>query len=103
MAVEHPDRLLGLVMYAGWTSTDPFMRRIQEARKTLALSAGAAGFVKETPLFFYSNWYVNQNAEALAEADKAAAAKFHPTDIAAARVDAVLKFDREADLRRVRT
>jgi aminoacrylate hydrolase len=103
MAVEHPDRLLGLVMYAGWTSTDPFMRRIQEARKTLALSAGAEAYVKATPLFLYPNWYINQNAEALAEADKAAAAKFHPADIAAARVDAVLKFDREADLRRVRT
>ncbi len=103
MAVEHPERLLGLIMYAAWTTTDPYMRRIQEARKTLALSAGAEAYVKASPLFLYPNWYVNENAEALAAADKAGAAKFHAVKIAAARIDGVLKFDREAELGRIRT
>jgi aminoacrylate hydrolase len=103
MAVEYPDRLLGLVMYAGWITTDPFMRRIQEARKTLAVSAGATAYVKATPLFLYPHWYVNQNGKTLAEQDKPAADGLHPTDIAAARIDAILKFDRQSDLGRVRT
>ncbi len=103
MAVEHPERLLGMIMYAAWTTTDPYMRRIQEARQTLALSAGAEAYVKASPLFLYPNWYVNENAEALAEVDKTGAAKFHPVKIAAARIDGILKFDREADLRRIRT
>src|SRR5262245_50958035 len=28
MAIEHPDRLLSLVLYATWTTCDPFMRRV---------------------------------------------------------------------------
>jgi aminoacrylate hydrolase len=72
-------------------------------RKTLALSAGAEAYVKASPLFLYPNWYVNQNAEALADMDKASAAKFHSGKIAAARIDGILKFDREADLGRIRT
>jgi aminoacrylate hydrolase len=35
LAIERPERLLSLVIYASWTKCDAFMRRVFETRKTL--------------------------------------------------------------------
>ena len=73
MAIEHPDRVAGLVLYATWTKADPFMRRIFLARKTLALSAGVEAYIRATPIFLFPDWWINQNADAFADADEALA------------------------------
>lgn len=102
MAIEHPDRLDRLVLYATWTKCDPFFRRIFETRKTLLLDSGIEAYIKATPVFLYPDWWINQNAEALAKADRDLVADFPSAQIAASRCDAVMNFDRASQLGLIR-
>jgi aminoacrylate hydrolase len=103
MAIEHPERLDRLVLYATWTSCDPFMRRIFETRKTLLLDSGVEAYIKATPIFLFPDWWINQNAAALTAADRDLVAGFPSAEIAASRCDAVMNFNRAAELDRIRS
>lgn len=103
MGVEHPDRLLSMVLYASWTTSDPFMRRVMESRKRLALSGGARAYAEATPVYLFPDWWVNENAAWVEELDRNTIAGFPPPGIVASRCDAVIAFDRTADLGKIRT
>lgn len=103
MAIEHPDRLMSLVLYATWTKCDAFMRRVFYIRKTLLSSAGAAAYIKATPLFLFPDWWINQNSASLEVADKKLLEDFPPVEIAISRCDAVLNFDRVSQLGLINT
>jgi aminoacrylate hydrolase len=102
VALDYPERLLGLVLYATWTKADNYMTRVLQARKSLALSAGVEAYVRSSAVFLYPDWFVNENAAALEAADRVIAANFPPVDIAAGRIDGILAFDREAYLGAIR-
>ncbi len=102
MAIEHPERLKSVVMYASWVKSDPFMHRVFAVRKTL-LRASAAAYAAATPLFLYPDWWINANTAALEELDRNTVASFPPIEIAISRCDAVLRFDRKADLGKIHT
>jgi len=93
LAIEHPERLLSLVIYASWTKCDAFMKRVFETRKTLLETAGASAYIKATPFFLFPDWWINENAAALEAADTRLLADFPPVSIAASRCDAVMNFD----------
>jgi aminoacrylate hydrolase len=103
MAIEHPERLISLVLYASWTKSDAFMRRVFEIRKTLLSSAGAAAYLKATPLFLFPDWWINENSDALKAADTKLLEGFPPVEIAISRCDAVVNFDRVSQLGQIRT
>lgn len=103
MAIEHPDRLKSMVLYASWTKADPFMRRVMAARRTLLTASGAEAYVKATPVFLYPDWWINDNEALLVEREAKGIASFPPPEIGASRIDAVLAFDRTADLPKIRT
>ena len=103
MAVEHPERLLSMVVYASWVTSDPFMRRVMNSRKRLALSGGAKAYAEATPIYLFPDWWINQNAAWVEELDRKTVAGFPPPSIAASRCDAVVAFDRSADLEKIRT
>jgi aminoacrylate hydrolase len=102
MAIEHPDRIDRLVLYATWAKCDPFFRRIFETRKTLLLDSGIEAYIKATPIFLFPDWWINQNAEALAKADQDLVPGFPSAQIAASRCDAVMNFDRVSQLGQIR-
>jgi len=98
LAVTHRERLRSLVLYATWTQTDPFMRRVMETRKTLLESAGVEAYIRATPVFLYPDWWINSSAGELAALDAATLASFPAATIAASRCQAVIDFDRTAEL-----
>jgi aminoacrylate hydrolase len=98
LAAMHPERLLSLTIYASWTKADPFFRRVFEARRTLLTSAGVAAYVRATPVFLYPDWWINGNIGALEAREKVVIPNFPPAEIAASRIDAIVDFDRTADL-----
>lgn len=102
MAIEHPERIDKLVLYATWTKCDPFFRRIFEARKTLLLDSDIEAYIKATPIFLFPDWWINDNAEVLATADRELVADFPSAQIAANRCDAVMNFDRVSQLDKIR-
>lgn len=103
LAARHPERLLSLVIYASWTKADPFFRRIFEARRALLTTAGAAAYVRSTAVFLYPDWWVNENIGLLEEREKLVIPAFPPPEIVASRIDAIVDFDRTADLPKIRT
>src|SRR5215467_2846512 len=94
LAAKHPERLISLVIYASWTKADAFFRRVFEARRALLTSTGAAAYVRSTAVFLYPDWWVNE---------KIGIPAFPPAEIVASRIDAIVDFDRTADLPSIRT
>jgi aminoacrylate hydrolase len=103
LAVLNPERLKSLVIYASWTKADPFFRRVFEARRALLTEAGAAAYVRATAVFLYPDWWVNENASLLEERESVTIPAFPAPQIVASRIDAVVGFDRTAELSRIRT
>ena len=103
LAVTRPERLASLVIYASWTKADVFFERVFEARRTLLTGSGAAAYVRATAVFLYPDWWINKNAALLEEREKITIPNFPATEIVASRIDAIVAFDRTADLARIRT
>lgn len=103
MAIEHPERLKSVVAYAGWTKADPFMRRVLEARRTLLTASGARAYGRCSPIFLYPDWWINQNAELLEDRETRSIPAMAAPEIGASRIDALMAFDRTADLHKIRT
>jgi aminoacrylate hydrolase len=103
LAVTHPERLMSLVIYASWTKADPFFRRVFEARRTLLMTSGAAAYVRSTPIFLYPDWWINKNIGLLEVREKVVIPSFPAPEIVASRIDAIVDFDRTADLPNIKT
>ena len=103
LAAKRPERLASLVLYATWTKCDAFFARVFEARRGLLMSAGTAAYVRSTPVFLYPDWWINRNLTLIGEREKLAIAGFPAAEIAASRIDAIVAFDRTADLAKIRT
>jgi len=103
LAVTHPERLRSLTIYASWTKCDPFFQRVFEARRTMLTEAGAAAYVRSTPVFLYPGWWINDNIALIEEREKVIIPNFPPAEIVASRIDAIMAFDRTADLGKIKT
>ena len=103
LAATHPERLISLVIYASWTKADPFFQRVFEARRTLLTAAGPAAYIRSTPVFLYPDWWINENIGLLEQREKTVIPNFPAIEIAASRIDAIMEFDRTADLSKIST
>jgi aminoacrylate hydrolase len=101
-AVRYPDRLGCVVMYATWTHCDPWFRRLFEARRRLYLECGPELHQMFHPLFLYPPDYVNAHDAELDEERRRSLVNVAPVEVSVARIDAILAFDRRADLHRIR-
>jgi len=102
LAAKHPERLISLTIYASWTKCDPFFRRVFEARRTLLTQGGAGAYTRAASVFLYPDWWINENIGLLEERERVAVPNFPPAEIVASRIDAIVAFDRTADLPNIR-
>lgn len=104
IAIDHPGRLEGMVLYSSWTRSDTFFRRVMEARKALLTAPdGARAYVHARSFFVYPHWWINENLPKLVKADERALETFPGVEIVKRRIDAILAFDRTAELGMIRT
>jgi len=103
LAAKHPQRLISLVISGSWTKADPFFRRAFEARRALLVNLGAAAYVRASSVFLYPDWWINQNIGLIEERETVTIPAFPPAEIVASRIDAIMAFDRTADLPRIKT
>jgi aminoacrylate hydrolase len=103
LAVEQPQRVDRLVMCSTWTHCDPWFRRLFEARRLMYRSAGTELHAMFHPLWLYPPDYVNAHDAELDEERRRSASAAPPVEVAVARIDALLGFDRRADLGRIRS
>lgn len=103
IGIENPERLRSIVMYASWTKADEYFRRVFEIRKAIVLQQGAMAYIRATPVFLHPDWWINANKVALEAAEQKGLAAFPPAEIVASRIDAIVDFDRTADLAKITT
>ena len=103
LALDHPDRLISLVLSATWAGPDPFFRRCFEIRRETLTKLGWASYWRVSNAFLYAPWYVATHDAELAKQEAAQVANPPDLDIAVARIDAIVRFDRRGRLGRIRT
>jgi aminoacrylate hydrolase len=103
LAIEHPHRLASMVVAASWTKADAYFRRLFQLRKEILSRLGPASYLQANTLFLYPSFYVARNNEKLRQLEAQGLATVSPTEIILSRIDAILAFDRTAELGRIRT
>jgi aminoacrylate hydrolase len=103
IALEQPARLRSLVLSATWAGPDPYFRRLFEGRKEVLLTQGIEAYLRASVLVLAPPDWVSRNDAALTELHRAQAAASAPREILASRIDAIVAFDRRAQLARIRT
>jgi aminoacrylate hydrolase len=98
LAIEAPHRLRTLVLASSWTKADPFFRWCFEVRRELLIKSGMAAYQHIAPLFLYPPWFINRHADEIRAEQAASVASFTTVEIASARIDAILAFDRTNQL-----
>jgi aminoacrylate hydrolase len=101
LAIEHPGRIERLVMCSTWTHCDPWFRRLFEARRAMYQQCGPDLHAMFHPLFLYPPDYVNAHDAEIDEERRRNTAAAPPVEISVGRIDALLAFDRRADLHRI--
>jgi aminoacrylate hydrolase len=103
LALEHPERLASIVIAASWTRADAYFRRHFAMRKEMLSRIGPEAYIQTATLALYPPWYIAQNNEKLRLVYAQNLASFTYPEIVLSRIEAILAFDRVADLGRVRT
>lgn len=103
LAIEHPERLASIVIAASWTKADAYFRRLFHMRKEILSRLGPASYLQANTLFLYPSAYIARNNEKLRQQEAQGLATFSPPEIIMSRIDAILAFDRTAELSRIRT
>jgi aminoacrylate hydrolase len=103
LAIEHPSRLVSMVLSATWTKADAYFRRLFTLRKEVLLHLGPSSYLQSATLYWYPSWWVARNNERLRQLEAQNLAAFAPVDIVASRIDAMLAFDRTGELGRIKT
>jgi aminoacrylate hydrolase len=102
LGAEAPERLAGVILYAGWAGPDPYFDLCFKVRKELLLAAGAAAYHRATPLFLYPSRWIGEDQARLDRLISGMIATSPPVETLAARVDMLLNFDRRKMIGRVR-
>jgi aminoacrylate hydrolase len=102
LAIEHAQRVASVVIVAGWTKPDAYFRRFFAMRKELLSRLGPSSYIQANTLFLYPASYIAANNEKLRQIEAQHLAHFPSPDTIAGRIDAIMAFDRTADLAKIR-
>jgi aminoacrylate hydrolase len=103
LAIRSPGRLRKLVLFATWTKADKFFKQLFAARHALLTHVGKEAYVRAGTLFLYPPSWIKANEAVIEEREKLSIASFPPPDVVTSRIDAIVAFDRSAELDRIRT
>ena len=101
LALDHPGRLASLVIYASTTHGDAYRHRVFALRKLLFERGGRDAYAQYTSLLLYPPYWINANETRLRAMEAAAGAALGAPEVQASRLDAILRFDRRAELGRL--
>jgi aminoacrylate hydrolase len=101
MALDQPRRVGALVINSSTGRSDAYRRKIFAVRGALLARGRRADYARLTSLLLYPSWWINEHAAEI-EAEEAVAARARgPAPVQASRLDAILNFDRRAELARI--
>jgi len=94
LAIDHPDRLRCCIFSNTWTKADEYIRRVQIARKEIALNEGKEAYVRVSSLFTNGCNQFRYNLDKVMELEKRSLETIAEPDVLAARIDMTLNHDR---------
>jgi aminoacrylate hydrolase len=97
-ALDYPDRISALMVYASTTHGDAYRRKILGLRATLFSGLGIAAYAEYSTLLLYPPYWINTHEVEIAEAEGATPDQLGSAEIQSSRFDAILDFDRRAEL-----
>jgi aminoacrylate hydrolase len=98
LALDHPQRLRSLMIYASTTCGDAYRRKLLGLRARIYEGLGREAYAKYTSLLLYPPYWINANEDRLAAAERQAAEELGTPEIQTSRLDAILAFDRRSEL-----
>jgi aminoacrylate hydrolase len=101
LAIDRPERVERLVLSATWTAADGYFRRLFGVRADFLRALGPAGYLRASLLFMRPPAWIRDHEEALDREEAAMIADFPLPEIMLGRIEAILRFDRRADLPRI--
>ncbi len=102
LAIEHPARFVSIVLSTTWTKADAYFRRLFSLRKEILQRLGPSMYLQESTLLLFPSWFIARNNEQLRRFEAQQLATFAAAEVVASRIDAMLAFDRTADLGRIK-
>jgi aminoacrylate hydrolase len=102
LAIEHPERIDGLVLSATWAKTDAFFRRLFEVRSLMLRELGPAAYLKASALALNMPSWVRDHDADLAAAEAKAGETIPIPEIVLSRIAAIVAHDRREQLQKVR-
>ncbi len=101
IALDHPGRLRSLLICSSTTCGDPYRRKLLGLRRRLFEELGAEAYAQFRSLLLYPPYWINENHEQLAAEEALDGGHLGRADVQASRLDAILAFDRRAELNRI--
>ncbi len=101
-ALDHPGRLRSLMIFASSTCGDPYRRKLLGFRQVLLEKIGGEAYAQYRSLLLYPPYWINANHERLAAEEARDAGFLGHAQVQASRLNAILDFDRRAELHRLR-
>lgn len=101
-ALDYPDRLSALMIYASTTCGDPYRRKILGLRTKIFEGLGIDSYAQYSTLLLYPPYWINSHTDEVAKIEAATASALNDPDIQATRFDAILNFDRRDELARIK-
>lgn len=98
IAIDHPGRLSSLVISSSWTKADAYFTRLFELRKSVLEVQGPEAYVRDGSVFLYPPWWIAEHMDELERAERRAVDDFPPAEIVLSRIEAILAYDRVAEL-----
>lgn len=101
IALDRPERLDRLILSATWTAADEYFRRLFDLRANMLRLEGALAYAQGTSLFGLPAAFLRDHAQILASEEAASAASMVP-ELVLGRIAAIQRFDRSAELCKIR-
>lgn len=101
LALDRLERVERLVLCATWTAPDAYFRRLFETRGEILRAGGPAAYVRSSALLMAPPAWLREHEAEHAAAEAAALAGFPPPEVMLSRIEAILRFDRRAELGRI--
>ena len=103
VAIENPDRLAKLVIYASTTHGDHYRSKVWRVRRSILEQQGAALYGDMSSIMLYPPRWIVENAEKLEAQQAAQMNMLAPVEVMTSRIVAVQKFDRRDQLNQIST
>jgi aminoacrylate hydrolase len=101
LAIDRPERVRRLVLSATWTAPDAYFRRLFAVRADVLRALGPEGYLRASLLFMRPPAWIREHEAALAAEEATMLAGFPLPEVMLSRIEAILRFDRRAELARI--